>query len=37
MELNDLEKIRLEKVERLRQQGIDPYQKACPNEIWVFL
>ncbi len=25
MELNDLEKIRLEKVERLRQQGIDPY------------
>jgi lysyl-tRNA synthetase, class II len=25
MELNDLEKIRLEKIERLKQQGIDPY------------
>ena len=25
MELNELEKIRLEKIERLRQQGIDPY------------
>ena len=25
MEFNDLEKIRLEKIERLRQQGIDPY------------
>lgn len=25
MELNDLEKIRLEKITRLRQQGIDPY------------
>ncbi len=25
MELNDLEKIRLEKIERLRQQRIDPY------------
>ena len=25
MELNELEKIRLEKIEQLRQKGIDPY------------